>query len=290
MSLAQRFLEWHKKFGVPEELRVPYEIEIPKPAPSPTPTPSPPLRPTVIEDLVKPTPSDLARRFLEWHKKFGIPEELRKPYEIEIKPTPRPTPTPTPTPAPTPVEKKEAEVDIHFIRLPFVTDEQIKNGMLNLVNGVLKIFAPKMYAKNPVLTQTSWATWKCTLEIYSTASPAPWVLIAGVILGAVLAYAIIYFVEIRPLKETLVKLSKKLVEVMNEKEKALAEGRISKDFADRLNKMLKEAEEDARRAGEDPLRDWFKHFQPIVEFLPTFLMLILLIALISAVPLPKRRD
>jgi len=212
-----------------------------------------------------------------------------------------PTPTPTPTPTPAPAKQKVADVEIHFIRLPFVSDDFIKQGCETIVNGALWM-AEKLSltegkhlwtAKEDIeLKQIDWARWVAICPVYSEGTPIPWAFIAGLIVGAVVAGIIIYFVQVRPLKETLVNVSKRIDQVISEIEDAKQRGEIPPEKADQLINELRGASEEARRAGEDPFYEWTKYFEPVVKAIPTILMFALAIVIVSAVVglIQRRRE
>lgn len=193
-----------------------------------------------------------------------------------------------------PVEELEkvAEIDISFIRLPLISDDYIKNGLITICNDAFWTFGygGVLMAKKVRLKQFNWACWVGTVEVYKPvgATPFPWALIAGFILGAILAGVIIYFVVVRPLKEVLQEVARDIGDVIAEKEEALAEGLIDVDVAAKLNEMLEEAKEKSEDAGEDWMYDWMKWLEPLVKALPVILGVVLLIAVIGLIP--RRRD
>jgi len=188
----------------------------------------------------------------------------------------------------TSVGTKVAEIDIYFIRLPGVSDDYIKNGLIQICNGVFSIAEPNLEAKSVTLKQVNWMFWCGTVDVYQKEQSTPWAFIAGAIIGAVLAGIIIYWVVVRPLKETMVSVSKKISDVEAEIDQAVTEGKIDQETANKLKSMLESARTEAEKAGEDWLYDWVKYLKPVIEILP----LVVVLAIISAIVgiIPRRGD
>jgi preprotein translocase subunit YajC len=194
------------------------------------------------------------------------------------------------TVSPAPQLPKVAEIDVYFIRLPFVSDEQINDGIKKICQFAFDIFAPELVAGD-VRLECQWdAFWKATVDVYSRGTPIPWAFIAGFIVGAVVSGIIIYFVVIRPLKEAMVSVAKDISQVISEKEKAVEEGKLDKETAAKLNSMLSQAYQRAKEAGEEePWEAWVKYLQPVFELLPLVLIVAIIAYVLVALPPPQRR-
>ncbi|MEM4976160.1 MAG: hypothetical protein QXT64_02425 [Desulfurococcaceae archaeon] len=181
--------------------------------------------------------------------------------------------------------KKIAEIDVHFIRLPFVSDDYLKSGVKSIVDGVLWLAqqtsftgGKRLWSENPRLREITWGFWCCTLDVYSEGTPVPWQFIAGAIVGAVVAGAIIYYVQVRPLEEAMVEISKDISDVQQELMEAYSQGLIDKDTYVKISSKLEEAQMKASQAGST---DWTKYLYKIFEYLPMILAVFLIITIVD---------
>lgn len=192
------------------------------------------------------------------------------------------------------VEEKHAEIDVFFIRFPWATDGSITSNIVSNCNSAFALYEPGLRAENPRLSQVKWAFWKCTVDVIGTASPVPWPLIIGFILGVVIAGLIIYWVVVRPVKEAAQEIVMDIDSVIASKYDALARGDITQEYADQLDADLEEAKSKAEEAGKDPLYDWVDYLKPILEiikYMPYIIAGTIGIVFIStlASAIPRRR-
>lgn len=187
---------------------------------------------------------------------------------------------------------KVAKIEIDFIRLPFVADDYIKNGLIGICNGAFLVvgYSGVLEARTCGLKQIDWMFWRATIDVYKIegATPFPWAYIAGAAAGAIFTGTIIYLVRVIPLLEALQEVARDITEVMSEKHQAFEQGKIDKETADRLNAKLEEAKEKAEEAGDDPFKDWVKYLKPIMEMLPMILAFALIATVVGMIPRPRR--
>jgi len=191
--------------------------------------------------------------------------------------------------------KKLGTLEVHFIRLPGVSDDYIKNGLTNLINGVLYTteIPGSVWVENPRLSKIDDLRWICTFDLVGYETKVVQMggigkvaaLIAGLVIGIILAGVIIYWVKVVPLEAALEEVSKTISEVEDEIDRAVKEGLIDEETAEELKDMLGEAREKARAAGEPEWwEQWVKYFEPVFKVAPMFIMLIFLLILLSYLP------
>ncbi|MEM2613624.1 MAG: hypothetical protein QXO15_05265 [Nitrososphaerota archaeon] len=184
---------------------------------------------------------------------------------------------------------KIAEIDVYFIRLPFVGDDYVKNGLKSIVDGALQVAewsswtgGKRLWSDNPRLKEVAWGCWCCTLDVFSEGTPIPWHLIVGIIIGAVLAGVIIYYVQIRPLQEALVETAKTISEVQQELTQAHEEGEIPTETYTKITRQLEEAQKKAIEVGApNPSIDWAKYLGKALEYAPFILGVIVFITILD---------
>jgi len=184
--------------------------------------------------------------------------------------------------------EEAAEIDVYFIRLPYVSDDYIKDGLKTICNTAFQVAGhPQLSVGDIRLQQVNWAFWKASVDVMKpVGDPVPWALIAGIIIGAVLAGVIMYYVEIKPREENAAEATKKIEDVIAEVEKAKSEGKVDPDTASKIESMLKEAEQKAGGAGAP--EDWTKWIQPMMQMLPALLMVAVVIAVLGV--MQRARD
>ena len=183
--------------------------------------------------------------------------------------------------------EKLAEIDVDFIRLPFSTDEQLLNGVVDVCNNSFASQGEtRLNAVNPRLTELNWAMWRGTVDVvgsdeplgYSRGPPvqgiflmsaAFWlaiiIWIAGAVIGYLLGKWIIYRVMVRPLELALQEVVNDVEGIIVKKHADLAAGRISQEVSDELDAMLEEARDEAEEAGDDPRYDWVDYLEKVLD-------------------------
>jgi len=170
---------------------------------------------------------------------------------------------------------KVAEADINFFRLPFATDDELKQGTIETCK---KAFDDQglnnLSAINPRLRKVNDLSWISTVDIVESSTVAPrmppvqgiisWGLIAylitGIILGWLVTKWIIYWVKIKPLEEALQEVVVALDTIIDNKHDRLAAGYITQEYSDELDAQLEEARDNADDAGDDPQMTWVDYF------------------------------
>lgn len=178
---------------------------------------------------------------------------------------------------------KVAEIDIEFFRLPYATDEELKQGALEQCNqAFLDQGEPTLTALNPRLTKINNFSWKATVDVTDEGAPrastippvqgldpVTWglimYLIAGILIGWLVTKWIIYLVRVRPMEQALQEVVTTLDDVIADKHARLAAGEISQAYSDELDAILEQARDDADAAGDDPQLNWMDYLARVLE-------------------------
>ncbi len=185
--------------------------------------------------------------------------------------------------------EKVAEVDVDFIRFPYSTEEELKNGVVDVcAEAFTSQGETRLNAINPRLTKINWACWRGTVDIIGSETPqgfsqslevqgifllnpAFWLAIliwvAGAVIGYLIGKWIIYRVSIRPLELALQEVVNDIDGVIAKKHADLAAGRISQEFSDELDAMLQDARDKADDAGDDPQYDWVDYLKEALPYI-----------------------
>jgi hypothetical protein len=174
--------------------------------------------------------------------------------------------------------KDSATVEVFLIRFPWATDGFIRDGITKIINGAGGAFGVRVKEGSD---RVEGDKYTAVLQSKGT----PWAFIAGAIIGAVVAGAILYWVIITPLEGAKESLKKTIDEVKAEIKQAEERGDISPEEADELTAKLKKAEEEGKPWWET-IR--FEEFKPIIEMAPAILTLSLVATILGMIPRPRR--
>lgn len=183
--------------------------------------------------------------------------------------------------------EKVAEVDVDFIRLPLSTEDELKNGVVDVCNDAFASQGEtRLTAMNPRLSQINWSCWRGTVDVIGYEEPqgytqrppvqgffllssAFWlaviIWIAGAVIGYLIGKWILYRVQVRPLELALQEVVNDIDGIIAKKHADLAAGYISQEVADELDAMLEETRDKAEDAGDDPQYDWVDYLEKISE-------------------------
>jgi len=184
---------------------------------------------------------------------------------------------------------KTSEVVVGFIRLPFSSDEAIINKFEASIETELAEYGADL--RSPRIRRVSLFTEELIFDVYepppqspSPLAPIVWALIiAGLlVLGWVLV--ILLYIRVVELEKVLEEVGKDIETVIEEKKTALAEGKITEEYAKELDDALEAAK---KRADEGGRTDWWNMLEKVMEYLPLVIIGLGAIAVIGM--LPRRR-
>ncbi|MCJ7759903.1 hypothetical protein MUP59_02015 [Candidatus Bathyarchaeota archaeon] len=184
---------------------------------------------------------------------------------------------------------KTGEIEVQFIRLPGFDDTFIRSGIVNIVNGAFGVSGQGgiLEAGSPRLAQIDSIRWSCTVDVKAAGAATPWAIIAAAILGAVVAGAVIYWVIIRPLKETLTEIANDIDTVIKLKEQKVTAGEITQSAADEMDKLLEAARDKAKAAGASNWWDFL--IAPLTGAIGIIVIILIVALVLPAVTSAVRR-
>lgn len=199
------------------------------------------------------------------------------------------------------VGAKVAEIDVYFFRLPFATDEELKQGTIDTCNqAFIDEGRGDISTTNPRLKKIGVFNWISTVDVIETATVQPYgppvqglldpltwsfilIAIAGMLFGYLITKWIIYRVTVRPLLEALEEVVKSLDEIIEAKHNALAAGYITQEYSDALDAELEEARDEADEAGDDPQYDWVDYLAQFAQYLPLLIKGVVAVAILGTI-------
>jgi len=173
-----------------------------------------------------------------------------------------------------------AKLEIRYLALPGVTDEAVKQNLTNAVNTLLAWMEKKV---KPNSDTASRGLYTSILQTRGGSIP----LIAKILIGIVIAQAIIYYVRIITLEGEIEQQEKIITQVEDEIIQLISEKKIDVEDGKKLLKQLEDADKRSVTKGTK----WWDELADITGAITQMLPLVFMLAIVSAIMgmIPRRR-